>query len=592
MMTLTAALAVAQKPTPNLKDYTDGKYSPTSKGSDLRSLPDGEHYTAMDKLGTAIVRYEYRTGRVVDTLFNTRTARECDFKNFEGYEISPNGHHIIVWRESDEIYRHSQRFKAYDYDVRRKLIKPLNESGRKIMLPTFSPDGRMCAYVVDNNIWIKKFDYDTEVQVTRDGATNRIINGSTDWVYEEEFAMTRMMTWSADSRFLAFVRFDESEVPEYSMQIYGEKTYYPSYHKYKYPNAGDRNSTVSVHAYNIETKDTKTIPVPLDADGYIPRIEFTTVPDQLAVMTFNRHQSVFSMYFANPASGVCKLILKDENTRYINPEWVRTLQDNAELRERLAKLSYGPKEFFTVRTADGVELNAWMVKPADFNAKKKYPVLMTQYSGPNSQSVLDRFEFGWEECLAAHGVITICVDGRGTGARGEEFRKCTYLKMGDLESKDQVAAAKALAKQFPFIDASRMAIWGWSFGGYNTLMSMSVGEGTFKVGIAVAPPTDWHYYNTIYTERYMRTPKENAEGYALTSPIKLAEKLTGKLLLIHGTADDNVHFMQTMDYAETLVQLGKQFDMQVYKDRNHCIMGGNTRLHLYTRMTDFILENL
>ena len=432
-------------------------------------------------------------------------------------------------------------------------------------------------------------------------------------------------------------------------------------------------------------------------------------------MTFNRHQSLFSMYFANPASGVCKLILKDENTRYINPEWVRTLrfnkngflyvserdgyahiyqyaptgveqrqvtrgnwdvtrligldeatntvyfeaadesplrrsvcrvdakgvktnlsklpgtnaatfsknyayyvlrhssattptiatlhetksgkelrtlQDNAQLRERLAKLSYGPKEFFTVRTADGVELNAWMVKPADFNAKKKYPVLMTQYSGPNSQSVLDRFEFGWEECLAAHGVITVCVDGRGTGARGEEFRKCTYLKMGDLESKDQVAAAKALVKQFPFIDASRMAIWGWSFGGYNTLMSMSVGEGTFKVGIAVAPPTDWHYYNTIYTERYMRTPKENAEGYNLTSPIKLAEKLTGKLLLIHGTADDNVHFMQTMDYAETLVQLGKQFDMQVYKDRNHFIMGGNTRLHLYTRMTDFILENL
>ena len=714
MMTLTAALAVAQKPTPNLKDYTDGKYSPTSKGSDLRSLPDGEHYTAMDKLGTAIVRYEYRTGRVVDTLFNTRTARECDFKNFEGYEISPNGHHIIVWRESDEIYRHSQRFKAYDYDVRRKLIKPLNESGQKIMLPTFSPDGRMCAYVVDNNIWIKKFDYDTEVQVTRDGATNRIINGSTDWVYEEEFAMTRMMTWSADSRFLAFVRFDESEVPEYSMQMYGEKTYYPSYHKYKYPNTGDRNSTVSVHAYNIETKDTKTIPVPLDADGYIPRIEFTTVPDQLAVMTFNRHQSLFSMYFANPASGVCKLILKDENTRYINPEWVRTLrfnkngflyvserdgyahiyqyaptgveqrqvtrgnwdvtrligldeatntvyfeaadesplrrsvcrvdakgvktnlsklpgtnaatfsknyayyvlrhssattptiatlhetksgkelrtlQDNAELRERLAKLSYGPKEFFTVRTADGVELNAWMVKPADFNAKKKYPVLMTQYSGPNSQSVLDRFEFGWEECLAAHGVITVCVDGRGTGARGEEFRKCTYLKMGDLESKDQVAAAKALAKQFPFVDASRMAIWGWSFGGYNTLMSMSVGEGTFKVGIAVAPPTDWHYYNTIYTERYMRTPKENA-NYELVNPITRADQLHGNLLLIHGTADDNVHYRNCAQMSEALVQADKPFEMQVYTNRNHSIYGGATRTHLFKRIFNFLERNL
>ena len=327
MTTLTATLAGAQKQAPNLKDYTDGRYSPTSRGADLRSLPDGEHYTAMNKQRTAIVRYAYRTGEAVDTLFFTRTARDCDFNDFEGYEISPTGHHIIIWRESEEIYRHSQRIKAYDYDVRRHLIKPLNESGRKIMLPTFSPDGRMCAYVADNNIWIKKFDYDTEVQVTRDGQMNRIINGATDWVYEEEFAMTRMMTWSADSRFLAFIRFDESEVPEYSMQMYGEKTFYPFYYKYKYPNAGERNSFVTVHAYNIETKDTKTIPVPLDADGYIPRIEFTpNAPDQLAVMKINRNQSLFIMYFANPASGVCKLILKDENTRYIHPEWIRTLR--------------------------------------------------------------------------------------------------------------------------------------------------------------------------------------------------------------------------------------------------------------------------
>jgi dipeptidyl-peptidase-4 len=231
------------------------------------------------------------------------------------------------------------------------------------------------------------------------------------------------------------------------------------------------------------------------------------------------------------------------------------------------------------------------VKPKDFDPNKKYPMLMFQYSGPNSQFVQDQFGFDWEQYLANNGIISVCVDGRGTGARGEEFRKCTYLKMGVLESKDQAEAAQALGK-LPYIDENNMAIWGWSFGGYNTLMSLSTGNGTFKVGIAVAPPTDWKYYDTVYTERFMRTPQENPEGYAITSPLKLADKLQGKLLLIHGTADDNVHFQQTMDYAEALVQAGKQFDMQIYKDRNHSIYGGNTRNHLYTRMSNFLFENL
>jgi dipeptidyl-peptidase-4 len=464
----------------------------------------------------------------------------------------------------------------------------------------------------------------------------------------------------------------------------------------------------------VETRDIKTLTPPVDAESYIPRIVFTAQPDQLAVMTLNRNQNIFSMYHANPKSGVFRLILKEENKCYVDPDWLnrmlftkdgflyvsekdgyahvyqysatgveqrqvtkgnwdvtallgmdeatrtvyyesaeesplrrsvykvdakgvktrlsaqegtnhaafsnnfayyvnhyssahtpatvtvnetktgkalRVLQDNAGLKERLSAHAYTPKEFIRIQTASGYELNAWIVKPANFSESKKYPAVMFQYSGPNSQSVLDQYDFGWEQYLASNGFVCICVDGRGTGGRGEEFRKCTYLRLGELESQDQAEAARELAK-LPYVDGTRMAIWGWSFGGYNTLMALSTGGGVFKAGIAVAPPADWRYYDTVYTERFMRTPRENAKGYDATSPIRLAGRLQGKLLLIHGTADDNVHFKQTLDYAEALVQAGKQFDMQVYRDRNHGISGGNTRLHLYTRMTDFLFENL
>lgn len=696
-----------------LKEITDGYFRQKTGIGEMRSLPDGEYYTAMDDARTMIIKYAYKTGAPVDTLFNTQKARECTFDTFDGYEISSTGHHILVWRDTEPIYRRSFKANVFDYDVRRNYVKPLSESKSKQMIPTFSPDGRMCAFVMDNNIWLKKFDYDTEVQVTKDGELNKVLNGITDWVYEEEFAVTNLMAWSPDSEYLAFVRSDESEVPQYSMQMFGEGLY-PGYYQYKYPKAGEKNSKVTLHSYSVATKDTKELKVPGEADGYIPRIVFTTQPDQLAVMTLNRHQNVFNMYYANPKSGVFRLILQDENKAYVDSEWLnsihfykngftyvseqdgyahvylysptgvlqrqvtkgnwdvtnllgydeatktvyyesaeespiqravykidakgvktklsseagtnnamfsadfayfvnsysnantpvkitvnetktkkvlRVLQDNAALKECLAGYSYGKKEFFKVQTASGYELNAWMVKPADFDESKKYPLLMVQYSGPNSQQVLDKYNFDWEHHLAANGILVACVDGRGTGARGEAFRKCTYLKMGLLESNDQVEAAQALGK-LPYVDKDRMAIWGWSFGGYNTLMAMSVGNGTFKAGIAVAPPTDWKYYDSVYTERFMRTPKENFEGYAETSPIRRAKDLQGKLLLVHGTADDNVHFQQTMDYAEALVQAGKQFQMQLYKDRNHSIYGGNTRYHLYTRMSEFLFDNL
>jgi len=697
----------------NLKEITDGQFRQVTAIGEMRSLPDGEHYTAMNKERTMIIKYAYRTGHAVDTLFNTKTARECPFKDFDDYTISSNGHHILISRETEHIYRRSSKAFVYDYDVRRNYVKPISDSKEKVMIPTLSPDGRMCAYVLNNNIWIRKFDYDTEIQITKDGEANKILNGITDWVYEEEFAVTNLMAWAPGSDCLAFVRFDETDVPEYSMQTYGEGLY-PTIYKYKYPKAGENNSKITLLSYDLLTKDTKTLKVPLNEEYYIPRIDFTHNTDQLAVMTLNREQNRFNMYYVNAKSGVFKLVLKEENKAYIDSDWLtsihfyndcfsyiseqdgyahiylysptgvmlrqvtkgnwdvtkflgydeltkttyyesaeesplrrtvykidakgvktkisneegtnnatfssnfayyvnsyqnantpvtitvrevkknmvlRTLVDNVALKNKLAGYSFTKKEFFKVHTASDYELNAWMVKPANFDESKKYPVLMIQYSGPNSQQVLDSYGFDWEHYLAAKGILVVCVDGRATGARGEAFRKCDYLKMGLVESHDQVEAAQALGK-LPYVDKNRIAIWGWSFGGYNTLMAMSVGNGTFKAGIAVAPPTDWKFYDSVYTERYMRTPKENPQGYAETSPLRQAGKLQGKLLIVHGTADDNVHFQQTMDYVEELVQANKQFEMQVYKDRNHSIYGGNTRFHLYTRMAEFLFNNL
>ena len=569
----------------DLKEITDGQFRQVTNIGEMRSMPDGEHYTAMNDARNMIIKYSYRTGNPVDTLFNTGKARECTFDKFDGYTISSTGHHILVWRDTEPIYRRSFKANVYDYDVRRNYVKPISDSKGKQMIPTFSPDGRMVAYVSDNNIWIRKFDYDTEVQVTKDGELNKILNGITDWVYEEEFAVTNLMAWSPNSEQLAFVRFDESEVPEYSMQMFGDGLY-PGYYNYKYPKAGEKNSKVTLHSYDVATKDTKELKVPVEADSYIPRIVFTNNDDQLAVMTLNRHQNVFNMYYANPKSGVFRLILRDENKAYVDSEWLnsihfyansfsyvneqdgyahiylysptgvmqrqvtkgnwdvtaflgydeatktvyyesaeespirraiykidakgvktklstqegtnnatfsdnfayyvnqysnantpvkitvnetksnkvlRVLQDNARLVDKLAGYSYAKKEFIKVRTASDYELNAWIVKPVDFDESKKYPVLMFQYSGPNSQQVLDKYGFDWEQYLAANGIITVCVDGRGTGARGEAFRKCTYLRMGELESRDQVEAAQALGK-LSFVDKSRMAIWGWSFG--------------------------------------------------------------------------------------------------------------------------------
>lgn len=711
----------------DLKEINSGKFSPENIYG-VVPMPDGEHYTQRNAEGTQIVKYSFRTGEPVEVVFDVAKARECPFKKFDSYQFSPDGSKILIATETTPIYRHSYTAVHYLYPVKRNdkgvttnnIVEKLSDGGPQ-QAPVFSPDGNLVAFVRDNNIFLVKLLYgNSESQVTEDGKLNSVLNGIPDWVYEEEFGFNRALEFNADNTMLAYVRFDESEVPSYTFPLFaGEAPRnnalqdYPGEYTYKYPKAGYPNSKVSVHTFDIKSKVTRQVKLPIDADGYIPRIRFTQDPNKLAIMMLNRHQNRFDMYFADPRSTVCKLALRDESPYYINENvfdnirfypdnfsfvsdksgyphlywysmngnlikqvtngnyevksfigWnpdtnefyytsneespmrqavykidrkgkkvklsnqqgtnspifsssmkyfmnkftsldtpmlitlndntgkvLKTLVTNDKLKEKLAGYAIPQKEFFTFKTTEGVDLNGWVMKPVNFDPSKRYPVLMFQYSGPGSQQVLDKWGISWETYMASLGYVVACVDGRGTGGRGSEFQKCTYLNLGVKEAKDQVEAAKYLGG-LPYVDKGRIGIWGWSFGGYMTIMSMSEGTPVFKAGVAVAAPTDWKYYDTVYTERFMRTPKENAEGYKAASAFSRADNLHGNLLLVHGMADDNVHFQNCTEYAEHLVQLGKQFDMQVYTNRNHGIYGGNTRNHLYTRLTNFFLNNL
>ena len=696
-----------------LKEIVDGNYSPQGIKS-MVSSADGLHYYQMNDEKTAVIKFSYSSGDAIDTLFSTQTARECRFDTFQGFLVSPDEYRVIVYKDKEQIYRHSFKAEYYYHDVRRNLVRKLSENSSKQMIPTFSPDGKMLAYVIDNNIWITKFDFDTESQVTKDGEFNKIINGATDWVYEEEFAVTSLMEFSPDNSLLAFVKTDESDLKEFSFQLFENKLYPDSY-TYKYPKAGERNSTVGAYIYDIAAQTTRKMDVPLDDDGYMPRISFTNEATQLAVMTLNRNQNRFDMYFVNPRTTVAKLILRDENKYYIdsgfiksiyflpnqftyisekdgyshiyiygnsgamqkqltngnydvisllaidaqtgtvfyqaadesplqrsiykttidkgvttklsansgfnnatfsengkfyvsnwsnvstptvigvhdsNGKLLRTLEDNQAVAHNVNQAQFPQKEFIKVPAADGTtQLNGWIIKPASFNSSQRYPVVMIQYSGPNSQQVLDRFGVDWYYELAKQGFVVASVDGRGTGARGELFRKQTYLNLGVVESDDQAAAARYFAT-LPYIDGNRIGIWGWSYGGYNVLMSMSRGNGIFKAGVAIAPVTDWRFYDTVYTERFMRTPQQNASGYDKGSAVSLADKLQGNLLLIHGTTDDNVHLQNSIEYSRALIKANKQFDMFYFPDKNHFISGGNSRMYLYNKVIDYYKRNL
>ena len=696
-----------------LREIVDGEYNSQGIKSMVSSF-DGLHYYQMNDENSALIKFEYATGNVSDTLFSTKKARQCTFDTFQGFLVSPDENKVIVYRDKEQLYRHSFKANYYYHDVRRNLVRKLTENLSKQMVPTFSPDSKMLAYVIDNNIWLTKFDFDTESQVTKDGDLNNIINGITDWVYEEEFAVTKLMEFSPDNNLLAVVKTNESDVKEFSFQLFNSSLYPESY-SYKYPKAGEKNSTVATYIYDIGAQTTRRMDVPLDEDAYIPRITFTKDPSQLAVMTLNRNQNKFEMYFVNPRSTVAKLILRDENKYYINSDFLksihflpnhftyisekdgfshiyiygnsgalqkqltsgnydvtgllavdgtsgtvfyqaadetplqrniykitidkgvitklssnagfnsatfsengkyfisnwsnsttptivalhdsngrvlRTLQDNHAVAQKVTQAQFQQKEFIKVTAADGItQLNGWMIKPTSFNSSQKYPLVMVQYSGPNSQQVLDRFGVDWYYAFAQQGYIVASVDGRGTGARGEVFRKQTYLNLGIIESDDQIAAARYFSS-LPSIDSERIGIWGWSYGGYNVLMSMSRGNGVFKAGVAIAPVTDWRFYDSIYTERFMRTPQQNSSGYDKGSAIKLADKLQGDLLLIHGTADDNVHVQNVMEYSRALIKANKQFDMFYFPDKNHFITGDNSRLYLYNKVIDFYKKNL
>lgn len=709
-----------------LRDVSRGTYR-ASNIYGIKPMLDGQYYTQISPDRKRIVKYSFKTGKQVEAIFDVEKARDCTLKYFDDYIMSPDEKLILIQTKTRSIYRRSFTAEYYIYHVKNNTIEPLSKNGPQ-QVPLFSPDGFQVAFVRNNNIFLVKLLFgNSESQITKDGEYNKVLNGIPDWVYEEEFGFNRAFDFSADSKMIAYIRFDESQVPMYKFPLYKgmnpeytEFATYPGEYTYKYPKSGEVNSTVSVHTYDIKSHVTRKMDLPLDKDGYIPRIKFTSDPEKLAIMTLNRHQNRFDLYMANPKSALCKVAIRDESEQYIKedeysnikfyPEnivlmserdgynhlylytiggnlvkqitkgkfevknflgWdkqsnvfyytsnegsplrtavykidgkgkktklstrtgtndaifssnysyyintfsnistptlitindnkgkeLATMLDNKKLKEKIATLTLPQKEFFTFRTAEGVELNGWMMKPANFDATKKYPVIMHQYSGPGSQQVLDRWGIGsfsdagmFEAYMADRGYISVCVDGRGTGGRGAEFEKCTYLFLGVKESHDQVEAAKYLGT-LPYVDGSRIGIWGWSFGGYNTLMSMSEGSNVFKAGVAIAAPTDWRYYDSVYTERFMRTPKENGDGYDAGSAIKRAPKMHGSLLLIHGTADDNVHLQNMAEYSEALVQAGVQFDEHIYINRNHGISGGNTRNHLMNRVANFFLRNL
>lgn len=714
----------AQEGKIKLQDVTNGVYWPKQIDG-VNPMNDGESYTQLSPDHKRIVRHSFKTGKEIATVFDVETARGSKkLPYIDGYIMSPDEHRILIQTETKGIYRRSYTAVYYIYDVRNNTLEPLSEGGPQ-QVPLFSPDGNVIAFARGNNLFLVKLLFgNAEVQVTKDGKFNEVINGLPDWVNEEEFTTNRSFDFSADSKVLAWVRYDESQVPIYSMQEFkglyparSEFDAYPGTYDYKYPVAGQKNSEVKVMTFDIKNRVTRTLDVPLDKDGYIPRIKFTSDPTKLAVITLNRHQSQMDVYMANPLSKVCKLVLREKNEKYVretaytqmkfydghfsllsersgfqhlywynlggqleaqitkgnfevtdfygydartgsfyfastqesplrravykadkqgrvkklsssvgtnsakfsktmkyymnvyssaqqppvtslcdnNGKTITTLIDNADLKAKVEKVA-GKKEFFQFTTSEGVQLNGWMVKPRDFDASKKYPVVMYQYSGPGSQEVTDSWNLGFygagifESYLTEQGFICACVDGRGTGARGADFEKCTYLQLGLRESQDQVETAIYLGS-LPYVDKANIGIWGWSFGGFNTLMSMSEGRPVFKAGVAVAAPSNWKYYDTVYTERYMRTPNENAAGYAI-NPMERAANLSGSLLLIHGTADDNVHFRNVAEMSEALVQANKQFEMQIYTNRNHSIYGGNTRYHLLIRMCDFFKRNL
>lgn len=689
----------------------------------LLSMNDGEHYTVLENQGKKITQYSYKTGKPVATLLDLENLEQENVKHINSYQFNKDESRILISTNKKPIYRHSFTADYYIYDFKNKELRPLSDQGSQ-RLATFSPDGLRIAFVRDNNLFIHDLRFGTERQITFDGQYNHIINGAPDWVYEEEFAFNKAFEWAPDGSAIAYIKFDESKVKEYPMNMFEGQSpalknnaLYPSVYSYKYPKAGESNSTVSVHVYDIQDKTTLTMDTGEEQDIYLPRIRWTKDPKKLAIIRLNRLQNKMDVLLANVRTGQTTPLYREENKYYIDESnldhfifledgehfvttsekngymhiylydmsghekkaitsgnydiadfygydpvrklfyyssfeesplekqiysvdakgkktkltsvkgWndasfsktfnyyintvsdiqtppvtrlfnaknkqIRVLEDNQELAETIRNYTLTPKEFIQIPAADSkTMLNAWIMKPVNFDPDKKYPLLITQYSGPNSQQVKNAWGgVNWLNYLAQEGYIIACIDPRGTAARGEEFRKCTYMQLGKLESDDMIASAQWLAEQ-PYIDATKIGIWGWSYGGFMSSLCILKGHDVFSTAIAVAPVTNFKYYDSIYTERYMRTPQENEKGYEEHAPLNWAGKLKGNLLICHGTADDNVHIQNAYELAERLVQANKQFDMGIYTNRNHGIYGGNTSLQLYTKFVKYLNEHL
>ncbi|MGS2740375.1 S9 family peptidase [Sinomicrobium sp. M5D2P17] len=708
---LTTSLT-AQDRQITLKEIWNGAFS--TEGMDvLHSMKNGKQYSIlnMDRQSKVISvdKYDYNTLEKIETIVSTKDLEDIPY--FTSYTFSDDESRVLLATDVEPVYRHSKLGIYYMYDIERKKTRKISDN--KIQEPTFSPDGNKVAFVYKNNIYIKDLVSGETEQITSDGEKNKIINGVTDWVYEEEFAFVRAFEWNADGTDIAYIKFDESEVPEFSMDIYGNELY-PVQQEFKYPKAGENNAKVSLFVYDLEGGDTKE--VKLENAYYIPRIKWTSDADVLSAQVLNRHQNNLELVFYSVKKASVKVALSEKDEAYIditdnltflkdnsfiwtsekdgynhiyhygkdgklirqvtkgpwevtnyygydaktgrifyqsvengsinrdvyaielngkgkqrlssqegtnsatfsadfsyfinayssvsvpprytlnnakNGKEIKEIVNNDVLLQKLANYNLSEKEFSTIHI-NGYDLNMWMIKPTDFDPNKKYPLFMFQYSGPGSQQVANRWGGAndyWYQMLAEQGYVVACIDGRGTGFKGADFKKMTYKELGKYEVEDQIEAARELGKE-SYVDAERIGIWGWSYGGFMSSNCILKGNDVFKMAIAVAPVTNWRFYDTIYTERYMRTPQENASGYDDNSPINHVEKLTGAYLLVHGTADDNVHVQNTMRMVEALVQANKQFDWAIYPDKNHGIYGGNTRLHLYTKMTNFIKENL
>ncbi len=697
------------------EDYCDPRVTTPTAISAMRPLADGSTYAAISPDKSAIEVFSYRTGKKTGELFSLSGVKgDLKIDSFDGYTVSDNGKKILLWNNVEKIYRHSFTADYYVYDIARSTLKRVSEGGRQ-RGATLSHDGRMVAYMRDNNIYISNLDYGTDNAITDDGKVNQIIYGTPDWGYEEEFGVVNTMRWSDDDNTLVFMRFDESKVPTYSFDAYksycedgADEDLYPAKYNYKYPLAGYPNSVVSLHAYDLNNRTTKKMDLPLKETDYIPSVEFAG--DKLMVMVLNRDQNHLTLYSVNTGSTVARAILTEESNAWLAPEayqmvsyekdwfiigsdrsgyrhlykysysgsllgavtkgdfnitafygtdvkgntyvqctklgavcrnvarldkkgtmtllhdmtgfesasfsadfsfYVRTYSNAstptqytlwtasgnkiADLqlnKEYAAKYASAPKkELMKVKNALGEEMDAYMIKPADFDSSKKYPLLTYQYNGPDSQQVLDKWTMEGVYYLASQGYVVACVDGRGTGNRSRQWANCVYKQLGKYETEDQIAAARYFAS-LPYIDASRMACFGWSYGGYMTLMELSAEDTPFKAGIAMAPVTDWRYYDSIYTERYMLTPQQNESGYNESSAMLCTRNMKSKLLIMSGTSDDNVHFYNTVKYVSKLNSEGSLCDMMAYAGFEHSLPMCNARTMLFRKIASFLKMNL